>query len=198
MTGQSLVGPVKAQCAGTVKSTGKRCTRPPIKGGTVCRVHGGAAPQVKAKAARNALTMRINGQLVREHIDPVTDPVSYYARLAGEMWAFKELAAQQMEELDDWVLTLTGPGNTELGEQARAVIGVYQAAVAQCDRTLGNMVRLGLDAEALRVSQERPSREQGERLAAGVKAVLGHELLSHLSVEERQTLLGVLRAELES
>lgn len=30
---------------------GRRCGKSPILGGTVCRLHGGAAPQVKLKAA---------------------------------------------------------------------------------------------------------------------------------------------------
>jgi len=38
------------QCTATAKSTGERCQRPAIKGGTVCYQHGGAAPQVKKKA----------------------------------------------------------------------------------------------------------------------------------------------------
>jgi hypothetical protein len=40
-----------AKCTATSKSTGKRCQQPAIAGGRVCRVHGGAAPQVKQKAA---------------------------------------------------------------------------------------------------------------------------------------------------
>ena len=38
------------QCTATAKTTRKRCMKPAIPGGTVCRIHGGAAPQVKAKA----------------------------------------------------------------------------------------------------------------------------------------------------
>lgn len=38
------------QCTATAKSTGERCQRPAIKGGTVCYQHGGAAPQVQKKA----------------------------------------------------------------------------------------------------------------------------------------------------
>jgi hypothetical protein len=41
-----------AHCTATAKSTGERCRRSPIAGGIVCRVHGGAAPRVKAAAAR--------------------------------------------------------------------------------------------------------------------------------------------------
>ena len=38
------------QCTATAKSTGERCQRPAIKGGSVCYQHGGAAPQVQEKA----------------------------------------------------------------------------------------------------------------------------------------------------
>ena len=39
------------KCKAKAKSTGKPCRRDAIAGGTVCQVHGGAAPQVKRKAA---------------------------------------------------------------------------------------------------------------------------------------------------
>ena len=37
-------------CTATAKSTGNRCGNPAIPGGTVCKSHGGAAPQVQRKA----------------------------------------------------------------------------------------------------------------------------------------------------
>lgn len=40
------------QCSARAKGTGKRCRRPSALGANVCRMHGGNAPQVKAKAAR--------------------------------------------------------------------------------------------------------------------------------------------------
>lgn len=42
----SLVG---VRCTATNRQ-GNRCGKPPIAGGTVCRMHGGAAPQVKQAA----------------------------------------------------------------------------------------------------------------------------------------------------
>jgi hypothetical protein len=42
--------PMKRQCTATSRG-GSRCKRSPIPGGTVCRMHGGAAPQVQASAA---------------------------------------------------------------------------------------------------------------------------------------------------
>jgi hypothetical protein len=40
-----------AQCTATSKRTHERCKRGSIPGGTVCKHHGGYAPQVRAKAA---------------------------------------------------------------------------------------------------------------------------------------------------
>ena len=38
------------RCTARSKRSGQRCKRRPIPGGTVCRMHGGAAPQVKLAA----------------------------------------------------------------------------------------------------------------------------------------------------
>ncbi len=40
------------QCTATNKRTGQQCGRAAISGGSVCWVHGGAAPQVRAAALR--------------------------------------------------------------------------------------------------------------------------------------------------
>ena len=40
----------KRQCSATSKRSGTRCRRPPIRGGSVCSMHGGAAPQVRLAA----------------------------------------------------------------------------------------------------------------------------------------------------
>jgi hypothetical protein len=44
--------PLGVTCRAKAKSTGKRCKLTAIPGGTVCRRHGGGAPQVRQAAAR--------------------------------------------------------------------------------------------------------------------------------------------------
>lgn len=44
--------PAIMECQAHSKTTGTKCGNKAIKGGSVCRFHGGAAPQVKAAAAR--------------------------------------------------------------------------------------------------------------------------------------------------
>jgi len=45
------------RCTAKAKGSGQQCKRRPIIGGTVCRMHGGAAPQVQAKAAQRVRDM---------------------------------------------------------------------------------------------------------------------------------------------
>jgi hypothetical protein len=45
-----LAGPADVRCEGHTKD-GNRCRRSAIPGATVCRIHGGSAPQVRAVAA---------------------------------------------------------------------------------------------------------------------------------------------------
>lgn len=44
--------PPGVQCTARSKTTGKRCGKAAMLGGNVCRAHGGAAPQTRAKAQR--------------------------------------------------------------------------------------------------------------------------------------------------
>lgn len=45
------------QCHATSKGSGKPCQRQAVAGATVCRVHGGAAPQVKNAARLRLLAL---------------------------------------------------------------------------------------------------------------------------------------------
>lgn len=60
-------GILDRRCTARAKSTGARCKRRPIPGGNVCRMHGGAAPQVR-KAARLRLA-----ELVEPGITALTE-----------------------------------------------------------------------------------------------------------------------------
>src|SRR5881394_455729 len=53
-----LSDPMKGRCKATNRQ-GKRCGKPPIFGGTVCRKHGGAAPQVQLAAAERLKALEL-------------------------------------------------------------------------------------------------------------------------------------------
>lgn len=72
--------PMESRCKATNRK-GQRCGKPHIPGGTVCRMHGGAAPQVKQAAMARLMALqqpaitRI-GQLIEQTAFPT---VSYAA-----------------------------------------------------------------------------------------------------------------------
>ncbi len=70
-------------CSAKSKSTGVRCGNPPLVGGSVCRIHGGGAPQVKEAAARRVLEALVAPALIqlRRIVDDpsVVDPVKLAA-----------------------------------------------------------------------------------------------------------------------
>ena len=164
-------------CTAKSRRSGERCKNPPVVGSTVCRMHGGTTKQAKAKAAERLLPARIRAQFAKAAIAPITDPAAAYADLAGEQWAFKELARQQIEVLEAWHSWSEGAG-----EQIKATVQVYTAALAQMQKTLADMLRIGLSAEALRAAKERPSREQAEALQRVIDGLLGG---LDLSAEQR-------------
>src|SRR3546814_19061831 len=47
----------RRQCTAKSTTTGERCTKAPIRGGTVCATHGGSAPPVPKKAALRLLEL---------------------------------------------------------------------------------------------------------------------------------------------
>lgn len=74
----------RVKCSARAKSTGQRCGKYAIPGGTVCRIHGGAAPQVIAVAARKVFEQLVGPGLVqyRKIIeDPATPPAVRLAAL---------------------------------------------------------------------------------------------------------------------
>ena len=178
MSDQLQLQPISVTtCTAKSRRSGERCKNPPVVGSTVCRMHGGTTKQAKAKAAERLLTARIRGELAKAEITPITDPAAAYADLAGEQWAFKELARQQIEVLEAWHSWSEGAG-----EQIKATVQVYTAALAQMQKTLADMLRIGLSAEALRAAKERPSREQAEALQRVIDGLLGG---LDLSAEQR-------------
>lgn len=67
----------QVQCKARSKQTKNRCKRPAIPGGTVCRFHGGGAPQVAAKAKERLAALvdpaitRLGELLEQRKNDPV-------------------------------------------------------------------------------------------------------------------------------
>src|SRR5437773_12382354 len=67
------------RCTATSKRTGQRCGLARIAGTTVCAKHGGAAPQVRAAAARRVAERKVRKAAMKLDVGPQdvsTDPVA--------------------------------------------------------------------------------------------------------------------------
>lgn len=106
---------MEKQCTATAKTTGNRCRQPAIRGGTVCRFHGGAAPQVKAKAALVMLGLRDKGlaemdlQLTAHDVSPSTvlALVVGLTKTVAEM-EDRESGGPGMAAVDEWLGMVRG------------------------------------------------------------------------------------------
>ena len=73
--------PIQAQPCTARRKNGQPCGAKAIRGGTVCRMHGGGAPQVKAAAAAR----------LRAMVDPALGLLQYPGRAGRHVHPFERL-----------------------------------------------------------------------------------------------------------
>lgn len=87
-----MTSAVSVMCTAVSKQTGKPCKLKAIPGGTVCRFHGGAAKQVKAKAA-------VRAELITWGVaDALDDPGEVLLRLVTQSRKRADLYAHLLQE----------------------------------------------------------------------------------------------------
>jgi hypothetical protein len=146
--------PEKQKCSGTI-STGPRagqpCSKYAPRGGTVCRSHGGAAPQVKAAVKARRVEQDIAKTLGRLTIVPIHDPLTALAELAGEITAWKELAAERVAALKE----LASRNFLSGSDEVHAEIQVYERALDRCVHVLATIARLNIDERLVKISEQQ-------------------------------------------
>lgn len=153
-------------------TAGKPCRKNAIAGGTVCPTHGGAAPQVRAKAA-------VVAEVMKWGIGDATDnPGETLLRLITQSRRRADLLADEIEQLvaespnlrdalvgEAWVST--DQGNYKAGEYIR---GLAQLEATERDR-LANFctkaIAAGLAERMVRV-REKEAAMAHEALIAGL------------------------------
>lgn len=91
------------KCSAKSKQTGERCKQYAVKGGTVCRFHGGKAPQVKkaaeVRAAKISAEAQAQRMLTRAGVD--ADPIEHLLESLHRAAALVEVWGAMVAELDD-------------------------------------------------------------------------------------------------
>jgi len=173
------------KCVGR-KDDGSRCGRWPIVGSTVCPKHGGSTPQVKRKAAERVLEKSISDTLGKLQIVSVVNPLAAMAELAGEVLAWKDLAAGYVAELKtlDTVNFVTGAA------EVQATVVVFERAMDRAIDVLGTIARLKIDERLVAISEA-----QGKAMAEIMRSVLADPALA-LTAEQRRAVPDVARRHL--
>lgn len=132
------------QCKATAKGTGAQCKRATEDGATVCHVHGGAASQVKTKAARvraaRAVEADARAVLALTDTPPVDNALEAMAGLAGEVLAMKNALAARVNALGS--LTAASPQGLEV---LRVEVQLYERAIDRSSKMLEILARAGFD-----------------------------------------------------
>lgn len=144
---------------------GTPCPNPPIKGATRCRMHGGAAPQVRAAAARRLAATKAKQALDEVGIREVDNPLHELRDLTSEVIAWKDVLANHVASLQDRYRYEDAKG----AEQLRAEVALYERALDRAGKFLEMWARLGIDA-MLAEADLKIQKAQKDRIIAGLAA----------------------------
>jgi hypothetical protein len=194
--------PLRVQCSANAKSTGKRCTRPAIWGGKVCPVHGGAAPQVKARAAVNAELARWGagdttldpGMVLLRLVTQSANRAEFYAGLLEEQYVAAAEGAEtaslpaKVGELIGYKYALAKDGTAVPIEEAiRGLVQLEGQERDRCGTFAAKAVAAGLMERQIKMAEK-----QGEFLAEFMRAILDDPELG-LTEAQRKAAPGVAR-----
>ncbi|HEX3840808.1 MAG TPA: hypothetical protein VHU85_08455 [Acidimicrobiales bacterium] len=139
---------MELRCTATAKQTGKRCKNHPAVGALVCRFHGGAAPQVKAKAVERLVEAEARSMLERlGEPDQLGHPVDELLAVAAECRGWLAVLREMMADLGD--LTRTDRNSVE---REAAIVALYERALDRTGRLLVDMNRLDLEARQIQIA----------------------------------------------
>lgn len=151
-------------CKATAKSTGKQCTRPVVPGTTVCRVHGGAAAQVRDAGAVRVLETRIGGELKRRNITPVKSPLAALQEIAGLSIAWMDACQDELAKLNRLDYE-----DGKLAQDAKPVVALFERSMDRAAGVLAKMVQLGIEDRVAR-SVELESQANIEAMRGLIRA----------------------------
>jgi len=111
-------------------------------------MHGGSAPQVKAKAALRLAESR--ALLGGGKGEPVVDTIGALQSLAGELMQMKDDAREAVARLTEIRFT-----DDKGGEQLRSEVAIYERALAAAGKLLVDIARLNLEERVVVIDEKR-------------------------------------------
>ncbi len=168
------------QCTATSKRTHERCLRVPAPGALVCRWHGGASPQAKAKAELRRTMEEHQARAQRILKRPVTDPIAELQKLAADCLIWRDQMAEAMTKVEE-IRYRSGAG-----EQVRGELAAYEKAMVETRQVLVALARLQLDERMVTIREH-----EADIFAAILATVFRHLKLTPDVICEAETLVAV-------
>lgn len=169
--GQPPYGNKGRQCTATSRNTGKRCKAAALKGGLVCRYHGGATRAARAAFAANEEAERVEKAIGKLTANPIQNPLEELRRLAGEIVAWKDALRAHVEKLEKLRYSADG------GEQLRGEVVLFERALDRCANVLGLIAKLNIDDRLVAIEEAKVTK-----MLDALDATLEH---LGMSVEQR-------------
>src|SRR3954471_10803018 len=145
--------PLAVRCGALSKSTGKQCKAWAIKGGTTCRLHGGSAPQVRAKAAVRAEVMEWGLH------DMIADPGEVLLRLVSQSAQRCAMYAEELQAkvdelgLEDATVGIAYGEGGQQGEYIRGLATLEAQERDRCANFSAKAVAAGLAERQVRLAE---------------------------------------------
>ena len=184
-----MTAALKVRCKAT-SNKGEQCKRYAIKGGTVCRSHGGAAPQVKARADITYEAM--SWGFTDKTVDPgetllrlVTQSAARAQRYAAELEKLVEESPSLREALvaDIWIQPERGEAY-KAGEYIRGLAKLEAEERDRCANFATKAIAAGLAERQVRLAEQ-----QGAAMFEMVKKALNEVTLTP---EQSQAFMAAL------
>src|SRR5205809_6099442 len=166
------------RCTAMSKRTGQRCGLARIPGTTVCAKHGGAAPQVRAAAARRVAEQKVRKLAMKLDVDPQyvsTDPVALLSGMIHSGAIMMERFSHLVDRCED------GQGLVYTAKSGVRQIRPEFAALRAERESLGRHLELWLKVSMAQAQLERdePASQLTARVATALSVAVTSVLLRH-------------------
>lgn len=164
-----------SQCRATSKRSGQRCKKPPMKGGTVCAMHGGKSPGALAAAQvrleRRKATLAVETFGLPREIDPHTALLEELHRTAGAVEWLGAIVADLKQNQITWGQKRRKTGGEDHGVTYEAGVNAWvaewRAERKQLLEVSKTCIGVGIEERRVRIAEEA-----GRQLAGVIRAVL--------------------------
>lgn len=157
---------MESEPCGAKTRNGTPCKKAPMAGSKRCRNHGGAAPQVRAKAQLRLVereARELFGKIAPEVV-PVDNPLAAYAEFTGRVVAWMQLMDSLLGELTSVEVTTAAQG-----EQVRATVQAFERSMDRVNTVLSSYARLNIDARLASITEQ-----QAKTVMRAIEAVILH------------------------